>query len=58
MNCTHLVTRYIVLAVSEFLDKSDEDPEQIKFDNLIICGNCWDCIKGNSRVLQNILIWE
>ncbi len=56
MNCTHLVTRYIVLAVSEFLDKSDEDPEQIKFDNLIICGNCWDCIKGNSRVLQNILI--
>jgi len=58
MNCAHLVTRYVVLAVSEFLDKSDEDSEQTKFDNLIICDNCWDCVKGNSMVLQNILIRE
>lgn len=56
MNCARLVTRYIVLAVSEFLDTSDEDPEQTKFDNLIICDSCWNCVKWNSKVLQNILV--
>ena len=43
MNCGSLVTRYIVLAVSEFLDTLDEDPEQTKFDNVTICDSCWNC---------------
>ncbi|MFZ0325971.1 MAG: hypothetical protein WBP64_00565 [Nitrososphaeraceae archaeon] len=56
MNCGSLVTRYIVLAVSEFLDTLDEDPEQTKFDNVTICDSCWNCVKGNSKVLQNMLV--
>jgi hypothetical protein len=56
MNCGSQVTKYIVLAVSEFLDTVDEDPEQTKFDNLIICDSCWSCIKGNSKVLRNTLV--
>ena len=56
MNCGSLVTRYIVLAVSEFLDTLDEDPEQTKFDNVTICDSCWNRVKGNSKILQNMLV--
>ncbi|HEY7080366.1 MAG TPA: hypothetical protein VH500_11735 [Nitrososphaeraceae archaeon] len=56
MNCGSRVTRYIVLAVSEFLDTADEDPEQTKFDDVLICDNCWNYVKGNSKILQNTLV--
>jgi hypothetical protein len=56
MNCASQVTRYIVLAVSEFLDTADEDPEQTKFDNVLICDSCWNCIRESSEVLRNILV--
>ena len=55
-NCGSLVTRYVVLAISEFQDTLDEDPEQTEFDNVTICDSCWNCIKGNSKVLQNMLV--
>lgn len=53
-NCRKQITKYVLLDVSEFRDSGD-DSEGIKFEDVILCIDCWTYAKQNSGILQEML---